>query len=108
MGCSWLVPACKSQLLNIQEFYEPVMLINQEWPEIGHGQTTCKPAAFQTSFVCFIFTGFCWCLFCLDKVFLYVALGCSGTHSVVRAGFELRDQPTSASQELGLQHAWPL
>jgi hypothetical protein len=34
--------------------------------------------------------------------------GCPGTHSVDQVGLELRDQPASASQVLGLKGAPPL
>jgi hypothetical protein len=37
-----------------------------------------------------------------DRVSLY-SLGCPGTHSVDPAGLELRNQPASASQVLGLK-----
>jgi hypothetical protein len=45
----------------------------------------------------------CICLFLVfrDSVSL-CSPGCPGTHSVVRAGLELRNPPASASQVLGL------
>jgi hypothetical protein len=57
-------------------------------------------------FVLFCFVLFCFVLFCfvlfLDRVSLY-SLGCPETHSVDRAGLELRNPPASASRVLGLK-----
>ena len=55
-----------------------------------------EPAAIQT-----LHSQFCFVFF-QDRVSLY-SPGCPGTHSVDQAGFELRNLPASASQELGLK-----
>jgi hypothetical protein len=50
-------------------------------------------------FVCFVFF---FVFFFPDRVSL-CSPGCPGTHSVDRAGLELRNPPASASQVLGLK-----
>ena len=69
--------------------------------------TLSQLCLFVCLFVCFglVWFGLVFCLFVLffrDRVSL-CSPGCPGTHSVDQAGLELRNQPASASQVLGLK-----